>query len=33
VLLRRVAGPVRLTLFDGGHEQDVEAAFAWFERL
>ena len=29
VLLRRVAGPVRVTLFEGGHEILPEAAFAW----
>lgn len=29
VLFRRVAGPVRLTLFDGGHESDFGAAVRW----
>jgi hypothetical protein len=29
VLLRRVAGPVRVTLFEGGHEILPGAAFAW----
>ena len=29
VLFRRTAGPVRLTLFDGGHEIDPPAALAW----
>lgn len=29
VLLRRTVGPVRLTVFDGGHEIDPQAALAW----
>jgi len=29
VLLRRNAGPVRLTVFDGGHEIDPAAALSW----
>lgn len=29
VLLRRTAGPARLTLFDGGHTQDPAPAVAW----
>lgn len=32
VLLRRAAGPARVTLFDGGHEMLMDAAFAWLER-
>jgi len=31
VLFRREAGPVRLTLFDGGHVIDVPPALAWLE--
>jgi pimeloyl-ACP methyl ester carboxylesterase len=29
VLFRRGAGPVRITLFDGGHEGDMPAAIRW----
>jgi len=29
ILLRRTAGPVRLTLFAGGHESDFPAALDW----
>jgi dienelactone hydrolase len=29
VLFRRVAGPVRLTIFDGGHESDFGTAVRW----
>lgn len=29
VLFRRVAGPARITIFEGGHEEHVPAAFAW----
>lgn len=29
VLLRRIAGPARVTIFDGGHEGDVLAAMEW----
>ena len=29
VLLRRTAGPARVTLFEGGHEIDYAAAIAW----
>lgn len=32
VLLRRTAGPVRLTVFDGGHEILRDAAFEWLSR-
>jgi poly(3-hydroxybutyrate) depolymerase len=32
VLFRRSAGPVRVTLFDGGHEIDPEPALAWLAR-
>ena len=31
VLFRRYAGPVRLTVFDGGHSVDMPAAFRWLE--
>lgn len=29
VLFRRMAGPVRITLFDGGHESDFATALRW----
>jgi hypothetical protein len=29
IFLRRVAGPFRLTIFDGGHEWMPRAAMAW----
>ncbi len=29
VLVRRVAGPARVTIFDGGHEGDIIAAMKW----
>lgn len=29
LLFRRTAGPVRLTIFDGGHEGDTAAAISW----
>lgn len=32
VLLRRMAGAARVTLFEGGHEGDVDAALAWLGR-
>ena len=32
VLFRRVAGPVRITLFEGGHDDDIAAAVAWLSR-
>jgi hypothetical protein len=32
VLLRRTAGPARLTVFDGGHEILRDAAFEWLSR-
>lgn len=32
VLFRREAGPVRVTLFNGGHEMLMDAAFAWLEK-
>jgi len=31
ILLRRAAGPVRLTLFEGGHEGDLKTAVRWLE--
>ena len=33
VLFRRTAGPVRLTLFDGGHAVDVATLFRWLDSL
>ena len=33
VLFRRVAGPARITLFEGGHESDVGAAIRWLEKF
>jgi len=33
VLFRRSAGPVRVTIFDGGHDIDVPTAFRWFGSL
>jgi len=32
VLLRRNAGPARVTIFDGGHEGDMPAAIEWLSR-
>ena len=32
VLFRRIAGPVRITLFEGGHDGESAAAFKWFAR-
>ncbi len=32
VLFRRIAGPARVTIFDGGHEMQIRAAFAWLEQ-
>lgn len=32
VLFRRVAGPVRITIFEGGHEAEVNAAWNWLSR-
>lgn len=32
VLFRRESGPVRITLFEGGHEILPDAAFAWLEK-
>lgn len=32
VLLRREAGPARVTIFEGTHEMLMDAAFAWLER-
>jgi len=29
VLFRRAAGPARITIFEGGHEMDVQAALDW----
>ena len=33
ILFRRQAGPVRLTLFDGGHVIDAPAALSWLETI
>jgi pimeloyl-ACP methyl ester carboxylesterase len=33
VLFRRTAGPVRLTIFDGGHSVDVPTSFRWLDSL
>lgn len=33
VIVRREAGPARVTLFDGAHEGDPTAALSWFEGL
>lgn len=33
VLFRRRAGPVRLTIFDGGHSVDVPSSFRWLDSL
>jgi len=33
ILFRRTAGPVRLTLFDGGHSVDVPTSFRWLDSL
>lgn len=32
ILLRRRAGPCRVTIFDGGHEARTKAAVAWLEK-
>ena len=32
VLFRRVAGPVRITIFVGGHEAELNAAWKWMSR-
>lgn len=32
VLFRRVAGPVRVTIFEGGHDQEMGAALDWLAR-
>lgn len=32
VLFRRIAGPVRLTVFEGGHDSEPAAALAWLAR-
>ncbi len=32
ILLRRVAGPVRVTVFDGGHQHDTNPAVLWLEQ-
>lgn len=32
VLLRREAGPVRVTIFEGGHDSEVSAALDWLAR-
>ena len=29
ILFRRQTGPARVTIFEGGHELDPAAAFAW----
>ena len=33
ILFQRTAGPVKLTVFDGGHEGDTNAAMLWFDQL
>jgi pimeloyl-ACP methyl ester carboxylesterase len=33
VMFRRRAGPVRLTVFDGGHSVDVPTSFRWLDSL
>lgn len=33
VLFQRNAGPARLTIFDGGHEGDINAAVHWFSTI
>jgi hypothetical protein len=32
VLLRRVSGQARITVFEGGHQSIVEAGLAWLEQ-
>jgi dienelactone hydrolase len=32
VLLRRVAGPARITIFEGGHDAEISAALDWLAR-
>lgn len=32
ILFRRVAGPVRVTIFEGGHDQETGAALEWLAR-
>jgi len=32
ILFRRTAGPVRITLFEGGHEAEMGAGWNWLER-
>lgn len=32
-LLRRTAGPARITVFDGGHETDFPAAYLWLDSI
>lgn len=32
ILFRRVAGPVRITIFEGGHETEADAAWNWLGR-
>lgn len=32
VLFRRAAGPVRVTIFEGGHDQEIAAALDWLAR-
>ena len=32
VLFRRVAGPVRVSIFEGGHEAEIAAAWKWLAR-
>jgi hypothetical protein len=32
VLFRRVAGPARITIFEGGHEAEISAAWNWLGR-
>ncbi len=32
ILFRRVAGPVRITVFEGGHEGEYTASYKWLAR-
>lgn len=32
VLFRRIAGPARITIFEGGHDQEIAAALNWLSR-
>ena len=33
ILLRRAAGPARITVFEGGHETDFPAAYLWLDSI